>query len=462
MKPSSKILALAVRTFFGLVLLAAGIGIAVYLVATKPEVSKSSIDAQPVRVQVVRVEPIDVARQWRGYGTTQAKATADVPARVGATVIEVPDSIEVGTIVAKGDVLAKLDGTDFRNALNIAQQRIAETDALIDQLTVERKRLEQRLEIERRDLKLAQDDFNRQDERLSTGSTTQADLDRSQRTLLAAQRAVLATRQQLDSIPPRLAGLEATRAAAQADRDNARSNLERTTIVSPIDGIVESLDVEVGENLAPGARVARVIDPRIIELPLQLPASARSYVKQGDKAVITTRNMPDDCPPWTAQISRLSAGNSSTRTFTAFAEIDQSQIPLRQFAQGGGEHRLTSGAFAMATLDTAEPVRRIIIPARAIQEGRIRTVVDGQIVGRTVDVIFDLENTYEQFGLPDTQWVVLRDTLEPGELVVLNAATTILDGQPVDAIISNDRAQNQRNAKPPATANALPDDEATP
>ena len=435
-KPNKK-LAFIVRTVIGCALLLFALGITLYLVKTKPQISKSTLETQPIRVQVIRVEPVDVARQWRGYGTTQAKDSADVPARVSATVVEIPESVEEGKVVKAGQAIARLDPTDFRLTLQAAEKRIAEAKAQIEQIDVEKKRLLERRKIEEKDVALARADYERQAKRLNSGSAAQTDVDRTQRALLTAERALLSTNQQIDAIAPRLSGLEALQGVAQADLDTAKTNLKRTIIISPIDGVIESLDVEVGENLTPGARVARIVDPRVIELPLKLPASARSYITKGNTVTITTRSHPDDCPPWQAEVTRLGATDGPTRTFSAFAEIDQSHVPLRNFAEGDGPYKLSAGAFALARLDTAEPEKRIVLPTRAIQEGRVRVIRNGEVVGVPVEVAFDVERTFETFGVPDTQWVVLKNPLPEGDLVVLSASMTILDGQPVEPVIAN-------------------------
>ena len=440
-KTSPKTLALLFRTAVGIALLAGACGLTAYLIATKPQVSKSGLETQPIRVQVIRVKPVDVARLWRGYGTTQAKETADIPARVGATVIEIPSEIEAGHVVKAGQVIAKLDDSDFNFALNAAEKRIVEADALIDQLDVEKKRLQERQSIEQRDTELARAEYQRQVARYEQGSASQTDVDRAQRVLLNAERALLTTDQQLDAIAPRRAGLEAAKGVAAADRDTAKTNLKRTVITSPIDGVISQLDIEVGENLAPGARIARVVDPRQIELPLQLPASARNYITTGNPVTITTRGHPDDCPPWGAKVSRIGPVDSPRRTFTVYAEVDQSQVSLQSFAEGGGPYKLAAGAFTLARLDTAEPEKRVILPARSIQEGRVRLVQSDTVVSQPVEVAFELEGSFKQLGVPDTQWVVLKNPLPTGSLVILSASMTILDGQPVEAAIAEEDQQ---------------------
>lgn len=440
-KPAVKIIAMLVRTFVGLALLIAAAGIMGYLISTKPTVSKSDLNERSVAVQVMRIEPTDVARQWRGYGTTQAKDTVDIPARISATVISVPKGIEVGRVVKAGQTIAELDPADFINALNAAGKRIAEADASVQQLASEKLSLQERLELEKEVIQLAKDDYQRQLARSDSGSASPADVDRAKRAVIVAELGGKLIQQQLDALPSRLAGIEAQKAVATSDRDTAKANRKRATITSPIDGIIETLDIEVGENLASGQRVARIIDPRVIELPLQLPASARSYVATGNDVTLTTRSHPDDCPPWTATITRLGVADNPTRTFTVFAKVDQSKIPLRNFAEGTGPYKLSAGVFTLAKLDTAEPEQQTIIPARAIQEGRIRTVIDGKIVGQSVEVAFDLEGDFKSFGLDDSQWVVLKEPLPTGTLVVLSASMTILDGQRVEPKITNDQAR---------------------
>lgn len=446
-KPSAKSIAFVLRTIVGIVVLLAAVGISAYLVATKPQVSTSGLEKQSIRVQVIRVQPVDVPRQWRGYGTTRPikNGSVDVPARIGATVIEVPEGIEVGRVVKKGDILAKLDTTDFKNTFDAAEKRITEVNAAIKQLAVEKQRLAERLELEQKKLALAQADYKRQLDRIDSGSTTQSDIERSETSVINAEQAALATRQQIDLIPTRLAGLEAQQAAVTSDRDTAKANLDRATIKSEIDGIIESIHIEVGENLTPGAMVARIVDPRKLEVPIQLPATASAFVTTGDTLILTTRNQADDCPPWTAKITRLGAADGPTRTFTVYAEVDQSTTPLRNFAEGGGPHKLRIGAFVLAKLDTSDATPRIILPDRAIQEGRVRTIIDGKVVGKDVTFDFDLEGTFPQFGVADTQWVALKESLKPGELIVLSASMSILDGQPVEAVVSNDQTKADDN-----------------
>lgn len=456
--PSPKILSLVFRIVLGLVILMIGSGVFQALKASAPELETANPEDRSIRVQVITAQAVPLPRQWRGYGTTMAKDTADIPARVGTTVKDIPDDIEVGRVVAINQIIAELDATDFEREVETATAQLAEIDAAVAQLAVEEARLAERLELEREDIRIAQEEYDRQRGYFENGRSSQQDLDRAQRTLIAAQRAVVATGQAIDAIEPRGAALTAQRTGVDTRLKTARENVTRCTIRSPMDGVIEAIDIEEGENLAPGQRVARVVDPRLIEVPVQMPASARGDVEVGNTVTITTRNLPYDCPPWEATVARIGVSNDpQTRTFTAYALLDQTGTSLSDVAAGGGAQRMPVGAFVASTLVSNDVQPRWVVPARAIREGRIRLVVNDKITSQPVRTAYEYEGEIPAFGLPDTQWVVLDSPLEPGAQIVINASVSVLDGQHVKPIAqtpaqpasnTDDNTRDQPGANP--------------
>lgn len=451
--PAPKTLSLLFRIVLGVLLLMVGSGVYQGLKNAAPELETADPDDRSIRVQVITAQAVPLPRQWRGYGTTMAKDTSDVPARVGTTVNDIPDDIEVGRAVTLNQIIAQLDTTDFDREVETATAQLAELDAAVAQLAVEATRLAQRLELEREDIRIAQDEFDRQREEYDRGRSSQQDLDRAQRSLLGAQRAVVATEQAIDALEPRGAALLAQRQGVETRLKTARENVTRCTIRSPMDGILESIDIEEGENLTPGQRVARVVDPRLIEVPLHLPASSRADVEVGNDVTITIRNLPHDCPPWQATIARIGINDDpTTRTFTAYALLDQTRTTLPDIATGGGTQRMPVGAFVASTLVSNDTQPRWVVPARSIRDGRVRLVVDGKVTSRAVRIAYDYEGLVPAFGLPDTQWVVLETPLAPGDQVVINASVSVLDGQRVVAVPQG----------PPADGDALRETGANP
>ena len=119
------VLSIITRIVVCLVLFAVAFGIFGLLVKTAP-VPGVSDDARPAQVvQVMPAQMVEVKRQWSGFGTARAMDAADVPARVSATVMQ-PREIEPGMMVQRGELLVKLDETDFQFEVDISTEAIAD------------------------------------------------------------------------------------------------------------------------------------------------------------------------------------------------------------------------------------------------------------------------------------------------------------------------------------------------
>ena len=437
--PAPKSIAIAFRALLCLLLLAAGGGVFVALKSAAPELETTDPQDRAIRIHVLETRQVSLPRQWRGFGTTVAKHTVEIPSRVGATVVSIPDEIEVGRVVTAGQVLAQLDPGDFQREADTSRAQLAEAEATIAQLDVDLHRWTEQLALEEQDIRLAEEELGRQQGFFDNGRASQQDLDRARRSLLNAQRAAVATHQSIDAVTPRRLALEAQRDGVHTRLAIAEENVVRCTIRSTLDGVIEALDVEEGEHVTAGERIARVTDPRLIEVPVMLPGSARNDIEVGNTVSISTRSLPHDCEPWQSQVARIAIQNDpDTRTFTAYALLDQTQTALSQIAAGGGVQRIPVGAFVSTTLLSNDTRPRWVVPARSIREGRIRLVEDGRVTSRSVNILYEYEGAVDGFGVPDTQWAVIDATDPPlrgGELLIVSASVSVLDGQHVVAVL---------------------------
>lgn len=424
---TNRLLALTTRIVVGVLMLALALVIFAVMSAAKPTVQVVDPAATRQTVIVFEAHRVPVQRQWRGYGTADALNTADVPARVTATVESIPPDILPGAKVTKGQLLVQLDDSDFKRQLEIAQQRIAEFDAALAQIDVEERRIAERLALEASDVAMARTDYDRQVQLRERRVNNDQDVDAAQRTLINAQRSQLQSQEAADLIAPRRLSLQAQKASQQSQVNLAELNQQRTTILSPIDGVLQAIDVEVGENLAAGQTIARVVALSPIEVPIQLPASARTSITAGDRVTLRPTSGPAsliDGLAWSTTISRINPEqDATTRTLTVYADL----------ADDSGQARLPApGMFLEASVSVAQSEDRFIVPRRAIRKGRIQVAQDGEVVSRPVEVAYTLSGLQPTFGLPDDQWAVIDDVLKEDDLVIVNAATQIADGTPVD------------------------------
>lgn len=80
---------------------------------------------------------------------------------------------------------------------------------------------------------------------------------------------------------------EAARDAAAADVQRAETALREMQVVSPIDGVVESLDIRAGDIIKPGP-VVRLVNPEDLELVVYLGAGYLGRAGLGKEVPITT------------------------------------------------------------------------------------------------------------------------------------------------------------------------------
>ncbi len=406
-------------------LLILGLVIFQVLASTKPIVPEIDADQLHQRVRYFTAQPVPVQRQWIGYGTAEAINSANIPARVTATVTRVLPEAREGTSVIQGQVLVELDDSDFANQLKIAEQNLSAVDARLAELDNTESSLKQQLDIQTRDMKLAQDELARIKEMFGAAAANQKDLDASERAALSSERNKIQIEESLSAIGPRRNQLQAEKAGLVSSADIARKNLDRCLIKSPIDGVIQEVDVEVGENLAPGQRVARVVDVDHIQTPLSLSASARSHVRVGDQVKLVSTADAD--LSWDGEVTRIAPeDDAATRTFAAYVEVPADT--------SDDKTKLAPGVFVSGVVMESNVLPRIAVPRRSIRTERVMLIRDNLIHSSEVAEAFAYEGTLPTFGLPDKQWAVLASGVEPGDRVVLNPTRSLSDGQQVQPV----------------------------
>jgi HlyD family secretion protein len=172
-----------------------------------------------------------------GY-VTEAVARGSITSVVTATgTVNPVTSVQVGTYVSgpiraiyadynspvkKGQLVAKIDPAPFQVKVAAAEANLANARAQVDK--------------DRADLALKKLTFERNRELLAKDLIAQNDLDTA--------------KSNFDQATAQLALAQAGVQQAEASRDEARINLAYTDITSPVDGVVVSRNVDVGQTVA--------------------------------------------------------------------------------------------------------------------------------------------------------------------------------------------------------------------
>jgi len=404
------------------------------LVRTAPQVEITQTSAAARQIAVLPAKKISVKRQWHGFGTAAAITSADVPARITALVVEIPDYVLVGATVKKGQLLVALDDRDYRREVEIAERNLIDLEAQMTMLEIQHEKLVFQIDLESQDLELARNERDRIQKLLTRGAASHRDFDLAKRTVIAVQITLLRTTQTLEQLAPSRQQLDAQYQAQQATLSIKELNLARCRITSPIDGVLQTVEIEVGEYLMSGDRVARVVNLERIEVALKLPASSRLRLSVGNQVQLRATNQSGLV--WNTRVARIAPEDDlSTRTVTTYIELDQ-RVELTRGLNPSGKTpiMMMPGMFVSGVVTTGQAQKRWVVPRRSVQDNRLLVVANGVVQVRPVQVDFVLEQKLPLLGLPDDQWAILADDLDvlhDGSLVVINASTSVRPGQSV-------------------------------
>ena len=179
------------------------------------------------------------------------------------------DNCEAGNFVAKGDVLMRIDPTDYElEVQRLSRLKEQEYQALqeVDQEMVNTNRL---IEVAKRDVELQQQELNRLVS-LPENFASRAEIDQAERGLLQARQQLLTLQNQIDLSLKRRVRLQAAEELAATQLKAAEVNLKRTTIKSPIDGVIVREEADVNSFVSRGSMLLTIEDVSKVEVASRL------------------------------------------------------------------------------------------------------------------------------------------------------------------------------------------------
>jgi RND family efflux transporter MFP subunit len=324
-----------------------------------------------------------------GYVTARRAAT--VSSKVTGKVIEL--LIEEGRQVKEGQVLARLDDTNIKASLRLAEAQLESAKASLAET--------------RARLKEAETNLRRITELAKQNVSTPAELDHAE-----AEAA---------SVKARLEQQQAEITVAERQVITWQQQLEDTVIRAPFSGMVTSKNAQPGEMISPLSAgggftrtgIGTVVDMESLEIEIDVNESYINRVQTGQPVEATL----DAYPEWKipckviAIIPTADRQKSTVKVRVGFDKLDPRILPEMSvkvaFREAGG------------SLPAAG--RQVTIPKTAIQrqEGRDMVLVlqNHRAERRTV--------TVSSIGSDEA---VISAGLSAGEKVIINAPSTIKDG----------------------------------
>src|SRR5206468_3143486 len=216
---------------------------------------------KPIPVTTERAVRKTIVQTVSATGKVQPETEVKISPEVAGEIIELP--VEDGMPIKKGDLLVKIKPDSYKALLEQQEAAISSAKATNLQQKATMMKTEQ-------DLKRADDMYSKKTISIQEYNTAQAAYDVAKNTFESSLHEI---------------------ERAQAGSSQARDQLSKTTIYSPIDGTVTVLNSKLGERLVAtgqfaGTEVMRVADLSHMEARVDVNENDVVNVKIGDKAEV--------------------------------------------------------------------------------------------------------------------------------------------------------------------------------
>ena len=379
-----------------------------------PKSAASTNAVRSVRVALAEVRPME--RVVTVTGLLLADEAATLSVKIGGRLKTL--SVDIGSVVKRGDVIAQVEPRDYELRLQQASAALSQARATVG------------LPLEGTD-----DQFD--PEKTSAVKEANAVLNEAtrnrDRVLKLSRQGVLST-SDLDTVEAaytialnryEAAGEEArTRQAVLAQRraefDLSKQQLNDTSLRSPFDGAIQSRLANVGEFLPAGSPVVRLVKTDPLRLRLEVSERDAAAVQLNQRVRLTAEG---DTNIYTGTLTRVSPA------------IDEQTRMLLVEADVRNDGSLRPGLFSRAKIVTRENEEGIAVPEQAlIVFAGIEKVVVVQ-EGKAVEKIIST-------GRRGPGWLEIVTGLKAGERVVI-APGNLRTGEPV---VMGDAAPLQTSA----------------
>ena len=222
------------------ILVVLGILVAVGLMAARS--SGKKIDP----TKLAKVERGDVVKSVVATGKVEPITKVEIKSKASGIVKKL--YIEAGDHVKQGQVLAELDRVEMEAQVRQSEAQLQSAQATLSSADADLAR--SRVDAEGVDVPMLLRAWQRADSMAKQGVVSQSALDEAEKNYVLATNKQHVAQAQVVVNSAKVAQARAEVKRAEATLSQLREQLSYTTIVSPIDGIVLSRDVEVGDAVS--------------------------------------------------------------------------------------------------------------------------------------------------------------------------------------------------------------------
>lgn len=409
---------------------------AVFVINRQAPVHGGSEPVVPV-LRTIEVRPVDFRLEARGQGVSRAAVSWQASANVAGRVVERHPRLESGALVREGTLLLALDPSRYELAIAEAEAELASLSVERDRLDTEEANTRRLLELERERLALSEQELSRLERLVKQGSVSASQRDAQHRATVAQRQAVAALENELALLPVRRKSLEAQSDRSATRLAQAKQDLADTRFEAPYDLRISEVEIDLHQHAATGQRLFRAdsIEAAEVEahIPLPMlrrlmgsvrlatpPADALDVGERLDLSAIGAEVRLAGSPDirWPARVTGIANGlDPATRTVRVVVTVED---PYREVAPPE-RLPLQPGMYVEVRLTSESREPLLVVPAAAVHEKAVYRVAEGdRLEHRPVSVAFQQNDL-----------AVIERGLAPGDSVIVDDPVPALDGMAI-------------------------------
>ena len=321
-------------------------------------------------------------------GTAQSSEEAKISFKVNGTLTYL--GVKLGDIVRKGQLIARLDATDYavQQEQAVANLRSAETQ----------------IKSAESQLVNARSTYQRIEKLYENNSVSLSEFEQAKSSFEAADAQYKAAQAQAN--------------ATQKQVESAQNQVEYAQLLAPFSGVISAVNVVENESVGAGNPIATLNTISDPEVQVGVPETFINQIKQNQVVTITFSIIPGET--FTGKVSEVSFSASGASTYPVIITIDKKTDVIRPGMAASVRFNFNK--------EEANTKQAMVAPVTSIGEGS-----DGHFVFKLIqdqEGYLVRKETVEIGNLTDAGFEIKAGATE-GDLVATAGLSTLLDGMRV-------------------------------
>lgn len=242
------------------------------LIWTRPDIQAELQPLPPTRVYTTPVQVMDIQPVTRITGKLQPVRKASLRFEVSGNVTR--RLVEPGQPVERGEVLLQIEEGDFADNVDEVEAKLAQETRAIN-------RDKNLLELIKKEREALERELRRLEQLGQESLSSKSNYDQALQRLLQRQADETRLQHSVETATARLK-------TVHAELNRAKRNLDRTRLVAPFAGTVNSVAVEVGDFATTGQVAIELVQLDSLDLYIEVTGSVANQLSLGQKVDVFT------------------------------------------------------------------------------------------------------------------------------------------------------------------------------